>query len=354
MSAADAFVGYRTAPHRDQWETGVRAAELLARMLRQRRRPSLAQVRVPLLLPGEFAQTATEPTASLWRMAKALERHPAVWCVSLLDGFPWADIPHNEASVVVVADASPGETERWARALAGAIWAVRADFYRSVPALPVDAGLVEARRWAAAGAPVILSDSGDNPTAGAPQDRADIVAALLAADVRNAVVALLVDPRAAAAAVAAGTGAEISIEVGGHLAPEDSPTLRMRATVDLVRSGTAAGTVVVLRQRGVAVVVGERRRGMTDPGFLRDLGIDPVAPGQILVLKIGYLFPAYADLVRETPGARTLLLLTPGATSLDPRAFDYRRVTRPVYPLDNAADARWGVSLHPGGPLGGG
>jgi len=358
VAAADAFAGYRTAPHRDHWETGVRVATLLARMLRERRRPSLAQVRVPLLLPGEFAQTDTEPTASLWRMAEGLERHPAVWCVSLLDGFPWADIPYNEASVLVVADAPPEQAEQWARALAGGIWAVRAGFYRSAPALPVDAGLIQARAWAAAGAPVILSDSGDNPTAGAPQDRADIVAALLAADVRDAVVALLVDPPAVAAAAAAGIGAAVDIQLGGTLAPGDSPTLRLRGTVELLRTGTAAGTVAVLRERGVRVVVGERRRGMTDPHFLQELGIDPATPGQILVLKIGYLFPAYADLVRATPGAQTLLLLTPGATSLDPRAFDYHRVTRPIYPLDADAggmtDAAWGVALHPGGPLAGG
>ena len=100
------------------------------------------------------------------------------------------------------------------------------------------------------------------------------------------------------------------------------------------------------------VVIGERRLGMTAPGFLRAVGIEPFAPGQILILKI-YLFPAYVHEVRARPAARSLLLLTPGATSLDPRTFSFRRVTRPLYPLDPdaAPDLARGTTMRGGGPL---
>ena len=353
VGAVDAFVGYRTAPHRDHFATGRRAAALLRRMLDEGRRPAMAQVRVPLLLPGEFAQTDTDPTAALWRMAEGLEADPAVWCVSILDGFPWVDAPHNEASVVVVADA-PERARLCAQTLAGAMWAVRVDFYRSVPAVPVEEGLRQARTWAAEGRPVVLSDTGDNPTAGAPQDRADMVAALRTAGLRPAVVALLADAPAVAAARAAGVGAEVDVVVGGTLAPGASPRVPLRAMVRALVLGTAAGTVAVLEDGGVRVVVGERRLGMTDPDFLRPLGIDPLTPGQTLVLKIGYLFPRYVDLLHAAPQARSLLLLTPGATSLDPRTFVYRRVSRPIYPLDRGFDGdggaapTWGVTVRAG------
>lgn len=350
VAAADAFVGYRTAPHRDQEETGRRAATLLLRMLRERRRPARAQVRVPLLLPGEFAQTETPPMAALWSMASALEQTPGVWSVSLLDGFPWVDAAHNEASVLAVAD-HPEQAELVARALAGVMWALRADFYRSVPALPVPAGLAQAAAWAASGGAVVLSDCGDNPTAGAPQDRADIVAALRTAGVQRAVVALLIDAPAVATARAAGEGAAVEVRLGGTLDPA-SPRTDLAAVVERLAANTAAGDVAVLRAGGLRVVVGERRLGMTHPGFLRDLGIEPLVAGQILVLKIGYLFPAYADAVRACPGARALLLQTPGATSLDPCTFPYRHVTRPIFPLDGDGTAPlWGLSVEAGGPL---
>jgi microcystin degradation protein MlrC len=352
VGAADAFVGFRTAPHRDQRETGARAAGLLGRMVREGLRPAMVQVRVPLLLPGEFAQTETEPTAGLWRRAAALEDGPGVWCVSILDGFPWVDAPFNEASVVVVGDAAV-RARAAAEALAADLWAARAAFYSSVPALPLPEGLRAAAAWAGEGRAVVLSDTGDNPTAGAPQDRADVLVALQEAGIANAVAALLVDAPAVAAAIAAGHGGAVDLEVGGTLAPGAGPRARLRGRVLALRTGTAAGTACVIEDRGLRAVVGERRLGMTDPGFLRALGIEPFAPGQILVLKIGYLFPAYADELRTCPHARSLLLLTPGATSLDPRTFPYRRVHRPVYPLDAdaAADLSRGTTVRGEGPL---
>ena len=350
---ADALVGYRTAPHRDQRDTGARGAALLVRMLTTGRRPTLVQARLPLLLPGEFAQTDTEPTASLWRRAEAMQADPAVWSVSLLDGFPWADTLWNEASVVVVADAPPARARGLALDLAAAWWAVRADCFRSVSTWDVVAGLAEAGRLAAAGCAVVVSDAGDNPTAGAPQDDARILAAVQAAGLNDAVVALLVDPPAVAAAVAAGRGGTVALRLGGALG---STGLRLPLTACVERIGAhpAAGRVVVLAAGGLRVVVGERRFGMTRPEFLEALGIEPLRPGRVLVLKIGYLFPAYADRVAADPGAKCLLLRSPGATSLDLASFTYRRRTRPAYPLD-AATAWDGtsVSIHQRGPTAG-
>jgi microcystin degradation protein MlrC len=349
---ADALVGYRTAPHRDQRETGERAAHLLLRMWREQRCPAMVQVHLPLLLPGEFAQTDTEPTASLWRLAEGLERSPAIWCVSLLDGFPWADMPYNEASVVVVGEGPAESLAIGAEALAGAAWAVRDRFYASVPSYAPDEGLRRALEWAAQGGFALVSDSGDNPTAGAPQDRPSVVEALLAHDPADAVVALLVDPPAVHQGKAAGVGADLVLQLGGQVDPGRSPSIGWEARVAAIHEGTAAGSVVVLRRGGVAVVVGERRLGMTHPDFLHSLGLDPFRPGRLTVLKIGYLFPAYADALRARTDGQWFMLRTPGATTLDLTSLPYRRVHRPLYPLDAGDDAasggfRFASSLHP-------
>ncbi len=357
---ADALVGYRTAPHRDQRDTGARGAALLMRMLTTGLRPTMAQVRIPLLLPGEFAQTDTEPTASLWRRAEGLQADPAVWSVSLLDGFPWADTLWNEASVVVVADVPPARARDLAVDLAQAWWAVRADCFRSVPTWDAAAGLAEARRLSASGRAVVVSDSGDNPTAGAPQDDARILVAAAAAGLGDVVVAMLVDPPAVAAAVAAGQGETVDVLLGGALG-SGGPRLPLTARVERLGSHPAAGAVAVLAAGGLRVVVGERRLGMTRPAFLEALGVEPLRPGRVLVLKIGYLFPAYVDRVAADPGADHLLLRSPGATSLDLTSFGYRRRPRPSFPLDEAAAwVAWdddggtsSVSIHQGGSTAG-
>ncbi len=126
--------------------------------------------------------------AALWWKAVELEAAPAVWCVSILDGCPWVDAPCNEASVVVVGDAPVDRLRSVAEDLAAAVWAAPAAFYGSVPTAPLAEGLRAAAAWAAEGRPVILSDTGDNPTAGAPQDRADVVLALQDAEITKVVL----------------------------------------------------------------------------------------------------------------------------------------------------------------------
>jgi microcystin degradation protein MlrC len=58
------------------------------------------------------------------------------------------------------------------------------------------------------------------------------------------------------------------------------------------------------------------------------LGIDPSAH-KIVVVKIGYLVP---DLKQAAP--RALLALSPGAVDQAIERLPFKRVRRPIYPLD--------------------
>jgi microcystin degradation protein MlrC len=72
---------------------------------------------------------------------------------------------------------------------------------------------------------------------------------------------------------------------------------------------------------------------VTDPAFLRRLGIEPLER-KIVVLKIGYLFAPF-----QAIAPRSILMLSPGCTNCDLTKLAYERVKRPMYPLD--PDASW-------------
>ena len=55
----------RTAPHRDDRDTGRRAADQLLRVLRTGLRPKKAAVQIPMLVPGEMAITSAAPPDAL-------------------------------------------------------------------------------------------------------------------------------------------------------------------------------------------------------------------------------------------------------------------------------------------------
>ncbi len=338
VESVDALVSYRTAPHRDIWETGVRAAALLERMLRQGVRPAMTIARVPLLLPGEFGQTGHEPMASLMAEARAAEAtRPEIWSVSVLQGYPWADLPEPYASVVVVAD--PGEygvaaARATARRLQARFWEIRSDLYRSVDVRPVADALAEARILADAGSLVYLSDSGDNPTAGADSDDARLLPSLLASGLDRVTFGAVADAPAARRAQALGPGGTLDLTVGGHPSGRPEAGVRVQGEVAAVVDDAEGGILVRIATGNTDLLISERRMGLRRPATLVSLGIDPAAPGSVHVLKSGYLFPELADLVARTPGARSILLATPGASALDLRLLPYRRVHRPVYPLD--------------------
>ena len=337
-AAVDALVAYRTAPHRDARETGALAAALVERMVARGERPAIATARVPLLLPGELGQTEREPMASLMRRARAAEAgRPEIWSVSVLQGYPWADLPAPFASVVVVADAGPrGEAaaRQTAADLQRRLWAMREGLYRSVEVQAVAAALAEAGTVARQGGLVYLCDSGDNPTAGADGDDARLLPTLLASGLARVTFGAVADRAAALRARDAGLGAALRLAVGGAPSARPEASVLVEGRVAALAAHPEGGMLARIATANTDLVVSERRMGMRQPAVLTALGIDPAAPGSVHVLKSGYLFPAFADLVAAAPGGRAILLATPGASTLDLGRLPYRRLARPAYPLD--------------------
>jgi microcystin degradation protein MlrC len=97
------------------------------------------------------------------------------------------------------------------------------------------------------------------------------------------------------------------------------------------------GIEAVLRIGSVDVVVTERRKAFTTVGDFAALQLDPRAY-KIVVVKLGYLFP---ELLEIAPAA--LMALSPGASDLALERLPYRRIARPMFPLD--AEMAWSAAV---------
>ena len=165
----DLITCYRLAPHDDALESKQRALEnLLDRLESGKGKPAYkAWIPVPILLPGEKTSTRIEPGKSLYaRVAPAAAREgvidAAIWI-----GYAWADEPRNQGYVMVTGDDKETVT-RTAEELATAFWNVRNDFEFVAPVASLDECLNMA--LASKKHPFIISDMGDNPTAGGAGD----------------------------------------------------------------------------------------------------------------------------------------------------------------------------------------
>jgi microcystin degradation protein MlrC len=324
VDAIDIFAAYRTAPHIDVAETMRRAWSMLLRTLRDGTRPGVFWAPVPVLMPGEKSSTEDEPARSLYARLPGHDRTPGIWSADLMVGYVWADEPRAIAAAVVTGtDAAAAETT--ARGIAQDYWDAREQFRFGPVTGPLDAMLDLAAR--AQSRPVILADSGDNPTGGGVGDRADVLAELIARDWQDALVAGITDAPATSACFSAGDGAVLDLTVGASLDPAGGRVTARAEVLRLDPGEALRSRQAVVRMGGITVVLSERRRPYHDVADFTRLGLDP-SNVALLVVKSGYLSPELAPLARPN-----LMALTAGVVDQDiPHLANLHR--RPgIYPF---------------------
>ena len=327
ISHIDILTAHRTAPHVDEELTRSRAVGLLVECLRTAVKPHLAFARIPVLLPGEMAMTDTNPARELYGgLPEAISRH-ALLDASYLVGYAWADEPRVGASAVAVGrDARSARLA--ARELAAEWWKRRAEFAFGMTTGTVDECIQWAQQSAKREPPVFLSDAGDNITGGGVGDVPVVLQRMLAAGLTDAVYAALVDSDAVAACHAAGPGHKVALSLGGRLDMVNGEPLAVTGTVVTLTSQTPDNRQAVIDVHGVRLVLTERRTAFTTLAQFLELGIDPRACA-IVAVKLGYLFPELRAIARAA-----YLAMSPGVINPVVTALPYRRLARPIYPLD--------------------
>jgi microcystin degradation protein MlrC len=324
VSCVDGVTAYRTAPHVDVYDSGVRAATVLDRILGGVE-TVIERVRIPILLSGEQSETDAAPMNDLIEATQLTEENSAILQCSLLLGFPWADSPHGGCFVVVCgrAGAAPRVRET-ARNIAHRFWARREEFDFTTEAYPLDRALDEA--VSTAGQPVVLSDSGDNPTAGATEDLTIVDERLRERGIENALVGVVCDPDALRVCAAAGEGATVEVDLGRTAHEPAADPLFIDGTVKGL-ADTHGVSAAALESEGVTTVVTDNRTAVYDPDIFRTVGCEP-AEYDIVVVKSGYQSPAFQNIA-----TRSILALTAGDTNCRLSALPYEAVPRPIYPL---------------------
>ncbi|MEV7620563.1 M81 family metallopeptidase [Microbacterium sp. NPDC089321] len=339
----DLLTCYRMAPHEDWLNTKERAVwNLLARLRGEhgadpvRRRPLKAWVPVPVLLPGEKTSTRLEPAQSIYAELPLIEAMEGVVDASVWIGYAWADEPRCQAYVVVMGDDGPLIT-REAERIARMFWDAREEFVFVAPTASLDGALTKALA-PDADRPYLISDSGDNPTAGGAGDVTWTLGELLARPEltdrsRTTLVASIFDADAVAAAVASGVGSTVTLTAGARVDAGPRGPLTITGEVFSITHGDPdAGTQVVIAVGGVHAIITERRKPFHHLDDFRMLGLDPEA-ADLVVVKIGYLEPELYELAADWT-----LALTPGGVDQDLLRLGHHHLQPGVFPFDTDGD----------------
>ncbi len=208
-------------------------------------------------------------------------------------------------------------------------------------------GTDEAMTAARAGdGPLLLADFADNPAGGAYGDSPNLLRAMLDAGLENAAFATLADPAAVAVAQAAGEGARVALTVGGRHTPDTTPPLAIEGRVEHLHDGVFRcdgpmlrgttmnmGPMAVVRVGGVAVVLASRALAVADPALFRAVGIDPTTLDTIALKSRNHHRAAFEPLAREV-----MLVDAGGIATMRLDTIDYRKLRRPLWPLDPMPD----------------
>ena len=346
VANADLILGYETYPHVDTYARGSEAIRLLERLRRGDIQPVHALRQVPLLVPLPAQETgATTPMGELMRLVTRLKGSPGIVNIVVAGGFPYSDIRDAGLAVVVTTDGNPELAERTAERIARAAWERRERF---VPELtPIDAAIEIALGAAPRSGPFVLADVADNPGAGGAGDGTAILAALLAAGIEGAALAVIADPETVALAEQIGVGRQGRFRIGGKLDRHHGPPLEVEACVRQIGeiaftnrgpmgagSRTRLGRTAVLEagapnQPPVEVIVCEHRLQVLEPELFRAAGIVPERRRVLVVKSSVHYQAAFAPLA-----SAMIAVDGPGLASPNLASFPYRRVRRPIWPLD--------------------
>lgn len=330
----DLITCYRMAPHEDAIESKKRAVDnLLDRLESGKGKPKYkAWIPVPILLPGEMTSTRIEPGKSLYAKVEPVTKQDGVIDAAIWIGYAWADEPRNHAVVMVTGD-NEKQVSSSAEYLANSFWEVRENFEFVAPVATLHESLDMALE--STKKPFMISDMGDNPTAGGAGDVTWTLKEILArpefksTDGPSLIYASIPGPELVKKAVAAGVGSKVDGLAGAAVDDRFAPPIRLTGTVQAIHHGDIhAETEVVVKVGSVHIIVTKKRKPYHKEIDFTQLGLTP-RQTSIVVVKIGYLVPELYDI-----RADWIMALTPGGVDQDLERLDYKRIMRPMYPLD--------------------
>lgn len=344
---ANIVSSYRTTPHVDQYEAAMRAGELLQRAMAGEISPRIAYAQLPMFDALDMGRTIAGygPMVEINRLAaQEIDRHSSILDIAIHAGFDWADKYSTGPSILVTYDGDNALAQSAANALIEFAWRTKTE--KTIDMFEIDEVIRIAHEPATSKGPLLIGDFTDCPGGAGMGDNTNMLRAMIDAKVEGAVLASIADPAAVEVCVAAGVNATVKLDLGGKLHPVYSGSpLRVTARVLAISNGVAfrtgpyfTGTKTFFGQsclvdiEGVRVIVATEREQIDDRAQLRIFGIDPDEEN-ILVCKAVNHFRADFE-----PISRRLVYVdSGGVVSRNFRQFEYKKIRRPVWPLDQDA-----------------
>lgn len=332
---SDAIVAYHTYPHVDFYQTGVRAARLLGRLIAKEVRPVTARVPIPALVRGDELITQTGLFGKCIAMAQAAENGDRGLSAGIFIGNPFTDVPELGTYSFVTTDDDEVLARGLAEDIAKRFWEYHERM--QVPLISLSQ-MQETLKRSSAGT-IALVDAADATSSGASGDSNAVLKALIECGYKGRTLVPIVDRRAVEVAMQAGIGREVAVRLGGSLDPGRFKPIELNCLVRHLSDGVFrsesfgelwdSGPTAVLESGPLTIVVGSRGVNLYDRSYFYSNGQNPKTFDAVVVKSPHCQHHMYAAWCSQM-----LLIDAPGSSSANVRGLGHQRCQRPIFPLD--------------------
>jgi len=328
VESADIIVLFKEYPHTDVGERAEEVFTLCARARAGEIAPVMAVHDVKMISKW---RTPNEPMKTIVAEMQAAEGQDGVLSVSFAHGFPWQDVPHTSAKMLVVADGDSGAAAGTAERFAKRLWDARHETDQTMVSTAEALDLIEAGPG-----PVVVADVADNAGGGAPSDSTFVLRAALDRGMTGLLTGYYWDPVAVRLCQEAGEGASLLLRIGGKCGPSSGDPVDLTVTVRRIvenaeqtfgASRGPMGTAVWLTTGGIDLILISKRTQVFHPDGMTQLGIDPASYKGIVVKSSQHFYAGFAPLA-----ARVEYISGEGAIPPDFATIPYKKFTDPYWP----------------------
>lgn len=338
IAMTDGIVAYATNPHLDQRETGRKAARLLLSHLKGEIRMSQALYQSRVSISIEQQQTSAYPCRMLYEMASDFLKENSVVSISVVLGFPYADVAEMGSSFIVITDNKAAKAAAIAQAMGNLLEENRKLFVgEKITAKEAIERTIRLEK------PVLLLDMGDNVGGGSPGD-GTILLHTLNQYPQLRYFACIFDPEAVESCQLAGEEARLLLTIGGksdelHGTPWQGELSILRIAEGVFKESEPRhggqvnydmGTIALVEttNRSTIMLISKR----VPPFSLSQLSTFGVKPQRYdIIIAKGVQAPVAA----YAPVCPSLIRVdTPGVTRADATKLTFHNRRKPLFPFE--------------------
>lgn len=335
IQSTNGLFPYQTNPHIDQKRVGNLAANMMIDILSGGKKFTHTLVQLPLSISIEQQYTSESPCLDILQYAQKVKQENNLYSVSLILGFPYADVEELGSAFIVIAEEGNPNVEKAVRQLKSYMFREMESFngkkLRIRELIPSFSTMAK---------PILLLDMGDNVGGGSTAQSTHLLEELDAARETGTFICIYDPPAVERLKKSSTTPESLTIGESSYtITPESFRLIDGKFKELAPRHGGMVNydmgdSAIVKTKNGQTVMLTSIRTVPFSLNQLLAYDLNPNDFNYIVAKGVNAPIAAYKDVCKHM-----VKVDTPGDTSADMTRFDFKKRRKPLFPFEQPKES---------------